>query len=202
MSYHSSNPGRVYASPVASPPFTYERLSGLEANRHARCASDRLYELLTYTDPGPVLTKQGKPRVHQPPPHKDPTVAFYEAQLVHYGLKPLKTKGPAKKALLVAFEANNGTLTVPENIARLERDLAAQFEVKDAAAKNEYYAEKERKMAAEELKRKKRKREEEDLVADFRKTVSKKAKVNKAGHPPSGLRPLLMLQGRSHLHCL
>ncbi|KAI9870113.1 MAG: hypothetical protein M1830_004672, partial [Pleopsidium flavum] len=167
-----------FAAPISSPPFTFSRSGGLEVNRYARCADSSLYDLLTYVDPGPVLTKKGKPRVHQPPPHKDETAAFYEAQLVHYGLKPLKTKPAAKNALLVSLEANNRTLTVPEGILKLERELAAQFEAKNAVARKEYHAQREREREAEELKRKKRKREEEDLIAEFRKPTSKKAKSN------------------------
>ena len=152
MSDFFSDPSRQFASPIHFPPFTYNRHSGLEANRHARCASDCLHALLTYTDPGPALTKQGKPRVQQPRPHRNESAGFYQAQLVHHGLKPLKTKGPAKNALLAAIQANNGTLAVPENILRLERDLAAQLGPRTAVARRETYAERERERAAEELK--------------------------------------------------
>lgn len=182
---YSRHYDRLYASPISSPPFTYDRHDGLRVNNHARCASNQLYALLTYTDPGPVLTRQGKPRVHQPPPHKDPSAAFYEAQLVHYGLEPQpqlrKAKGHAKNALLFAFEASvYGTLTVPRRLVRLERDLAAQFEAKDAAAKRESNAQWEREMAEIQLKWRKRKREDDELVAEFREATAtaKRAKGN------------------------
>ena len=68
----------------------------------AAILSQRLMYLLTYVDPGPIPTKKGTPRVHQPKPHKDQTAKFYEAQLIHYGLEPRKGKQAAKKALLAA----------------------------------------------------------------------------------------------------
>jgi len=150
-----------------------------------------------------VLTKKGKSRVHQPPPSEDETPAFYEAQLVHYGLKPLKTRPAAKNALLVSFKANDRTLTVPEGIVKLESDLAAQFEVKNAVARKKHHAQRKREREAEELKHKKRKRDEEELMAEFHETTSKKAKPNQVCYPPSASpRPPLTLRDSHQLLCL
>ncbi len=167
---------RQYIAPISCPPFTYSTDGGLKVNGHSRCDEQRLYELLTYVDPGPVLTKKGEPRVRQPPAHKDQTGAFYEAQLVHYGLKPLKTKSAAKRALLLEFDCNEGKLNVPEAFRELEDELAAQFRRENSEARKEYRAEMERKRQAEELRRKKRKREEDKVIAEFSKITSKKPK--------------------------
>ena len=53
---------------------------------------------------------------------KDKPTHFYVAQLKHYGLKPLKTKGPAKAALLDALD-QKPKLTVPSNILLIEKSL-------------------------------------------------------------------------------
>jgi hypothetical protein len=88
----------------------YVRLDGVHA--HHRCNDKSLHKLLTYTPcAGPVLTKKGAPEKRQLTPHKDESVHFYVAQLAHYGLKPLKTKDPAKRNLLAAFKGGN-TLAV------------------------------------------------------------------------------------------
>ncbi|KAL1738716.1 hypothetical protein HDZ31DRAFT_69698, partial [Schizophyllum fasciatum] len=96
-------------------------------HRHPRCDASSLHGLLTYT-PGPVLTKKGQVAKRQPPPHKDPPAHFYTAQMLHYGLKPLKTRDPAKRKLLAAFEGRD-TLAVPAHILQLEQELATEFAV-------------------------------------------------------------------------
>jgi hypothetical protein len=55
-------------------------------------------------------------------PSKDKPTHFYVAQLKHYGLKHLKTKGPAKAALLDALN-QKPRLAVPPNIAQIEKSL-------------------------------------------------------------------------------
>lgn len=75
---------------------------------------------------------------------KDPPAHWYEAQLIHYGLPPSKTKGTAVKRLLDAV--NSGNLSVPKHITALEKSLKKQWdandrqtkkEIKDAAAKGQ-----------------------------------------------------------------
>ncbi|KAL8804917.1 MAG: hypothetical protein Q9200_005631 [Gallowayella weberi] len=185
-----------YASPVSSAPFYYTSSSGLfvevEGHRHKRCPSSRLYELLTYNDPGPAYTKKGKLKVHQPPKHKDETQHFYEAQTIHYGLKPFKTKTAAKNALLNAFKGHGSgpgpTLTVPEKITKLEEDLAIQYSAKNAVAKKKYEEERALRKVAEEKAKRKRKQDEADLMAEFIEDSNKKAKPNgnKALKKPDG----------------
>jgi len=71
----------------------------VNAYQHERKPAHELYELLTYTPQ--LLTKTGKVAKHQPSiAHKDPDAHVYCAQLIHYGLKPLKTKGPRKEETL------------------------------------------------------------------------------------------------------
>ena len=173
---------REFAPPVSAPPFFYSLTSGLyveiDRNRHSRSGSDRLYRLLTYKDPGPVLTKAGKPKVHQPAPHKDEPGHFYVAQLLLYGLQHLKSKPAAKKALLTALQGDGG-LTVPENILKIERNLAAEYGVKNAAAEKEYQKQKLLEKERKEKERKKRQRDEEDLLAQIQAPSDKKSKSSK-----------------------
>jgi hypothetical protein len=98
----------------------------INQHRHHRASPNRIYELLTWIDPGPALTKKGVPAKRQPPPHKDETAHFYTAQLYHYGLKPFKTKPAAKKALLSAFGGGK-TLQVPERILALQVELRTEW---------------------------------------------------------------------------
>lgn len=177
---------REYASPVSSPPFFYSPTSGLyveiDRNRHSRSNSDRLHRLLTYKDSGPALTKAGKPKVHQPAPHKDEPGHFYIAQLLLYGLKPLKSKPAAKKALLTALQGAKG-LTVPENIRKVERDLIAEYDVKNAAAEKERQAQKLLEKERREKELKKRRRDEDDMLAEIQGPSHKKPKSNKVRGP-------------------
>ncbi|KAI5303075.1 hypothetical protein KEM56_000060, partial [Ascosphaera pollenicola] len=55
------------------------------------------------------------------PPKADPTAHWYNAQCLHYGLKPSGVKGTAHKRLLEAF--NKEHLIVPSWIRKIERKL-------------------------------------------------------------------------------
>ncbi len=58
---------------------------------------------------------------------------WYEAQLLHYGLPPSKTKGTAKMRL---FEAvNRGNLAVPAHILKVETELKKEWTKKEREAK-------------------------------------------------------------------
>jgi hypothetical protein len=59
----------------------------------------------------------------------DPTGHWYEAQLLHYGLRPSKTKAVAKQRLLDAV--NGGKLAVPTDIVKIEADLKKEWKKKD-----------------------------------------------------------------------
>jgi hypothetical protein len=107
-------------------------------HNHCRADSLRLHHLLAYQSPtDSALTLQGSATNEQPSSHKDETEHFYCAQLLHYGLKPLKTKGPAKKALLQAF-GDGRTLVVPPHIVQLELQLKAEYEAALTRVKAEY----------------------------------------------------------------
>ncbi|KAI5893733.1 uncharacterized protein SCHCODRAFT_02622611 [Schizophyllum commune H4-8] len=123
------------AQPVSRDDFFYDGTTfyvEIEGkHRHPRCDASSLHGLLTYT-PGPLLTKKGQVAKRQPPPHKDPPAHFYTAQMIHYGLKPLKTRDPAKKRLVAAFNGG-ATLAVPAHILQLEQQLATEFAVSGKA---------------------------------------------------------------------
>ncbi|KAF9031000.1 hypothetical protein BDZ89DRAFT_1064322 [Hymenopellis radicata] len=127
---------RIMAAPVSRDGFSFDgrELSVVvENNRHTRCDSVSLHALLTHQDPPPVMTKAGKPAKRQPPPFVDRPGHFYCAQLLHYGLKPLKTKDSAKKRLLESYNSDR-QLHVPTAIVQLEQKLRADFKkINDAA---------------------------------------------------------------------
>jgi hypothetical protein len=56
---------------------------------------------------------------------KDPPAHWYEAQLIHYGLPPSKTKGTAKMRLFDAV--NKGNLAVPAHIKKTETELKKEW---------------------------------------------------------------------------
>jgi hypothetical protein len=87
-----------------------------------------------YVESEVALKKNGQLKARQPTPHKDQSTAFYQAQLEHYGLKPLKTKAAAKHALLVASKGDKKGLRVPDAILKLEKGMAALFERKNRLA--------------------------------------------------------------------
>ncbi|ESK87075.1 hypothetical protein Moror_11956 [Moniliophthora roreri MCA 2997] len=146
---------RTYVKPVTRDGFFYDgRRFYVEIKNGSRmeCVeredSQRLYDLLTWSGPPPpLLTKKGAVAVRQPPPHKDPNVAFYCGQLVHYGLKQFKTKEPAKKHLLAAYGNNRHSLKIPEHILRIESDLKVEFMQADGAARRAYEEEKRKREA-------------------------------------------------------
>lgn len=59
---------------------------------------------------------------------------WYEAQLLHYGLPPSKSKGTAYKRLCDAVRAK-GSLAVPANIQKMEADLKKEWNKKEREAK-------------------------------------------------------------------
>lgn len=138
----------------------------IEHQRFTRHDARSLYHLLTYVDPGPAYTKAGKLRVHQPPPYQDKSQNFYIAQLYHYGLEPRNSKQEAKNALLAAFKNGRSILTVPESVRRVEKDLADEYRVKNAAAAEEHHRKQREYEEAERGRQKKRKREHEHLLAE------------------------------------
>lgn len=174
---------REYASPVSSPPFKYttdDFWVEIDHHRHRRCDPTRLYKLLTYVDPGPAYTKKGTLRVHQPVPHKDETESFYIAQLLHYGLKHLKSKQAAKKALLAAYENQGSNLTVPDNVYKIERDLSTEYRLKNEAANKEHDQQKLLREAAAAEERKKRKREDDEMLSEFLSEVQEQVSPTSA----------------------
>ncbi|KAF2665484.1 hypothetical protein BT63DRAFT_482421 [Microthyrium microscopicum] len=64
----------------------------------------------------------------------DPVWHWWEAQLLHYGLTPSKTKAVAKTRILDAL--NKGTLAVPRHITIIESDLKKRWNKKDREAKS------------------------------------------------------------------
>ncbi|KAI1083955.1 hypothetical protein F5B20DRAFT_360106 [Whalleya microplaca] len=64
---------------------------------------------------------------------KDRPAHWFEAQLIHYGLQPSKTKSVARMRLYDAVNA--GKLSVPSHIQKLESDLKKEWTKKEREAK-------------------------------------------------------------------
>ncbi|KAL1740713.1 hypothetical protein HDZ31DRAFT_67668, partial [Schizophyllum fasciatum] len=79
-------------------------------HEHTRCDATTLYGLLTT------------------PTNRDRPAHFYTAQMMHYGMQPpMKTRDPAKRKLLAAFAVNEGTIHVPANVLKLEKELEKEY---------------------------------------------------------------------------
>jgi hypothetical protein len=169
----------AYPRPSSGPfKYVYNRHDGsIEVDGIERCDGDRLMYLLTYITPPPLLTKAGKPRVHQPPPHKDETGKFYSAQCVHYGLSRKSQKTTAKNALLAFAKANGGKFIVPPAIAEVEAKLAQQFQAEKADYDAKVAAINDREQNAKKEARKKRAREEDELQSIIAKKSKKTDRV-------------------------
>ncbi|KAL9035193.1 MAG: hypothetical protein Q9214_006699, partial [Letrouitia sp. 1 TL-2023] len=178
---------RDFVGPVSSGPFRYSVSSGLlveivdhtdtyDIKRHARCSPSYLHSLLTWVDPGPVLTKKGKPKVRQPPPHEDKPAHFYEAQLIHYGLEPFTSKAAAKKALLEAIENADGELKVSDSVKNLERRMKEEYDRKKVKKEKEYREERRRREEKEREDTRKRKRVEKELTKEILEDCEKLGK--------------------------
>ena len=72
--------------------------------------------------------------VFQPEATTDPAAHWYEAQLIHYGLAPSKTKSVAKMRL---FDAVNGNkLVVLKDIQKIEADMKKEWRKREKAARD------------------------------------------------------------------
>lgn len=160
-----------YAGPVTRDNvFFYGNPTGLhvtqDRQRYVRAEASHLYDLLTWVDKGPALTKKGAPRKRQPPPHKDESEAYYVAQSIHYGLKPSKTKDATKKALLDAFGGGKD-IKVPGKIVALEKELRKLWLAENEKALVRLRQEEEERQKAEEEKRAEDRRRHEAILAEF-----------------------------------
>lgn len=147
----------------------------VDGNQHEREGAQQLYNLLTYTPPPPTLTKKGTVAKRQPVPHKDHAAHFYCAQLIHYGLKPLKTREPAKKRLLAAFGAGQ-TLSVPASILQLEISMKEEWKKANKVAEKKYQeeaVERDRREREERQQRDIREKERREEQEEEQKTMMK-----------------------------
>jgi hypothetical protein len=91
--------------------------------------------------PPPILTKIGKVAKRQPKlsKYQGQPAHFYTAQLMYYGLKPLKLREPAKKRLLAAYSGGGAeALKVPERMLRLEEEMKEGYRVANWVVKKAY----------------------------------------------------------------
>ncbi|KAI0340987.1 hypothetical protein BDW22DRAFT_373419 [Trametopsis cervina] len=135
--------------------------------RHGCAEPSRLYALLTHTSNPPVPTPAGVSVFNLVP--KEEPAHFYCAQLLHYGLKPLKTKPAAKKALLKAFGTGQ-TLTVPEHIIQIREQLKAEYTIANEAATQQREEQERQRKKIEDEQAKARKKVAEEREKEMRKT--------------------------------
>jgi hypothetical protein len=58
---------------------------------------------------------------------------------MHYGLKPLKLREPAKKRLLAAYSGGGAdALKVPERMLKLEEEMKEEYRVANGVVKKAY----------------------------------------------------------------
>lgn len=98
----------------------------VDGKYYSRESAESLYRILTDAPPPEMKTKSGEVSKRQP---KDTHNAqFYTAQMIHYGLKPLKTREPAKKKLLASYSNDDArVLQIPANITLLEESMAKEW---------------------------------------------------------------------------
>ena len=164
----------AHVSPVKRGEFSYDCISGLSVDRFPCWPCGELYALLTWKSNGPVLRKDGKPKVHQPK-YREKSDQFYRAQCVHYGLKPFKSKAAAKKELLRAFGASK-MLNVPQSIRGIEKELELEYATANAIAKKEREQERLVQTELETKRQLKRKREDEQVLQTISDAGKKKTK--------------------------
>ncbi|CAA7259316.1 unnamed protein product [Cyclocybe aegerita] len=138
---HSDADHFSLAPPVSRDGFSYQDEKFYvtsDPHKHPRMDAAELYELLTRTTPRTSDTTKGTRKgMDSIGPKKDREPHFYTAQMAHYGLKVLKTRGAAKKKLLAVFEAAGGELEVPETILDLEEELMEEWRKAEEARQQE-----------------------------------------------------------------
>jgi hypothetical protein len=188
MSWSDSEPDEWNTPAITRNGFSFQNdkfYVAIDYHTHPRKDAAELYALLTYTPPPPALTKAGKVAKRQPKDtHKDEEAHFYAAQLVHYGLKPLKTREPAKKRLLAAFGGADGkSLEVPKAV--LELEVALRKEWKELDAKMEERRELIRAEEKEQMAKYKEATEKEQAARQHaQKEKEKKAEVAPQANAP------------------
>ncbi|EJD37631.1 hypothetical protein AURDEDRAFT_173294 [Auricularia subglabra TFB-10046 SS5] len=172
------------APAVRSGIYTYHGRTGLAVNGVPRCPKTQLLEHLAFVDPGPALTKKGKPRVRQPPRPQDQSVEFYRAQMVHYGLA---SQNATREAAKVALGATK--LAVPNALLEIEAKLKKLYDAENDKMRRAAIDKQRAEEAAEDARRKKRDRDEEDLIKNVLgdQPPGKRAK---AGKPKASNRPI------------
>ena len=117
-----------FAAPVVKDRFVFNGDLYIEVenfNRHKRASIPELTALLR---PAQKLSKSALSAAPA-----DQVGHWYEAQLLHYGLPPSKTKAVAKVRLLDALNA--GKLSIPPEITRLENEMKKEYQAADRKAR-------------------------------------------------------------------
>lgn len=170
-----------FAPPVVKDRFVFNGDLYIEVenlHRHKRASIADLTALLRPSQ------KPSKSAPSVPP--VDQVGHWYEAQLLHYGLPPSKTKAVAKVRLLDALNA--GKLSVPPEIVRLENEMKKEYQAADkkarAAHKAQMAAEMEAVAKGNGVTAGKKRKQSEDASQPSAKKVKKSAKVDGKDETP------------------
>jgi hypothetical protein len=106
---------------------------------------------------------------------KDNVGHWYEAQLIHYGLPRSKEKNTAKMRLLQAI--NQGTLSVPPDVLRLESAMKKEYLAASRRAKAEAKKCEMKRATPEKAVSQIKKRKQDDIPLSDDKIVSTKVSV-------------------------
>lgn len=98
------------------------------------------------------------------PPRADPTAHWYNAQCLHYGLKPSSVKGTAHKRLLEA--SNKEHLIVPSWIRKIERKLKREWDARVAESQSRSRREQRRADTDQSTRKSKKRRVSTNTTRD------------------------------------
>ncbi|EJD37632.1 hypothetical protein AURDEDRAFT_173295 [Auricularia subglabra TFB-10046 SS5] len=187
----STKPEVRLAPAVKQGIYSYHPDSGLSVNGVPRCHKTQLREHLAFVDPGPALTKKGKPRVRQPPRPQDQSAEFYRAQMVHYGLATSVDDSVTREAAKVALSSSK--LLLPDAAQRMELSLKALYDAENNALRPGPH---DKPPVAQGAKRNKRQRDDSEPSAGSsgpQKIDNPDAKRAKKAEPKAEEDPLAKL---------
>jgi hypothetical protein len=105
----------AHTAPIDKNLFTFNHVFLVEVSNQSRHPRASVPELRGILHPADATDRKLEDRVGH----------WWEAQLLHYGLRPSKTKAVAKTRLLDVL--NHGTLEVPRDIVKLEVELKKKW---------------------------------------------------------------------------
>lgn len=140
-----------------TPPVSREGFSFANDSFFAEASNQKQHRRATLPELQALFHPHGRVSSNQ-----DPVGHWYEAQLLHYGLAPSRSKAVAKTRLLDAV--NRGVLIVPQRLTKLEDEVRREWLKMERATRRAMKSESVDTKPANNTKR----RREDDYVADSR----------------------------------